>query len=86
MGMTVLQCGTCERLKASTHAVALGVAAVCAAYNLAAFMVRRQRHLAINTVVYSAAVFWEATHVRHHLAACTPKPAEPVQEKLRAVS
>ena len=87
MAPMVLHSGKCERLKASTHAVAMGVAAVCAAYNLAAWLVRRQRHLAINAVVYSAAVFWEAAHVQHHLAACPPaKPVEPPQEKLRKVS
>ena len=86
MSPIVLQPGSCERLKASTHALAMGVAAVCAAYNLTAWIVRRQRHLAINAVVYGAAVYWEAQHVQHHLAACAPKPAKPVQERLRAVS
>lgn len=81
--MTVLYCGNCERLKAGVHAVALATAAVCGAYNLAAWMVRRQRHLAINAVLYSAAVFWESEHVRHHLSALIshPKPVgapEPV--------
>jgi len=67
--MTVLYGGNCERLKAGIHGVALGTAALCCAYNLSAWLVRRQKHLAINTLLYGAAVVWEATHVRHHLAA-----------------
>jgi hypothetical protein len=70
MSPVVLQCGKCERLKAATHSAALGIAAVCAVYNFSAWLVRRQQHLAINAVVYSVAVMWEAEHVRHHLAAC----------------
>ena len=83
----VLQNGNCERLKAGAHALALGTAAVCAVYNLAAWLVRRQRHLAINSVVYTMAILWEAGHVRHHLAACLPAPqAKATDEELRAAS
>lgn len=81
---SILQCGTCERLKAGTHAIALVTAATCAAYNLSAWLVRRQRHLAVNAVVYAAAVMWELEHVRHHMEslanARTPK-VPPPQEK-----
>ena len=79
----LLDSGKCEPLKAAVHGVLLATAAVCAAYNTAAWLRRRQRHLAINAVVYSAAVLWERCHVAHHLAACdgavsrvaTPAPA-----------
>jgi hypothetical protein len=76
--MTVLYCGNCERLKAGVHGLALATAALCGAYNLAAWLVRRQRHLAINAVFYSAAVFWESKHVRHHLSAILMAHPEPV--------
>jgi len=66
--LPILQSGNCEPLKASVHAVALGTAALCAAYNLAAWLTRRQTHLAVNTLLYTAVVVWEAQHVRHHLA------------------
>jgi hypothetical protein len=69
----MLQNGSCEPLKAATHGVALATALVCASYNLAAWIVRRQRHLAVNALLYTAAVIWEAEHVRHHLA-CLPLP------------
>jgi hypothetical protein len=76
--MTVLYCGHCERLKAGVHALALATAALCGAYNLAAWLVRRQRHLALNAVFYSAAVFWESEHVRHHLSATLIPHSKPV--------
>jgi hypothetical protein len=71
--MTVLCSGKYEGLKAGVHAVALGTVAVCAAYNLAAWVTRRERHLAINAVLYSAAAIWEYQHVLHHLTCQTPR-------------
>jgi hypothetical protein len=59
-------------MKASVHGVALATAAVCGGYNIAAWLVRRERHLAINVLFYSAAVMFEIVHVRHHIAAVTP--------------
>ena len=70
----MLNVGQCEPLKAAVHGVLFATAAVCAAYNAAAWLKRRQRHLAINAVVYTAATIWEHTHVRHHLKECTPAP------------
>ena len=68
----MLDCGRCEPLKAAVHGVVLAAVAVCAVYNTAAWLKRRQRHLAINAVLYSAAVWWEHSHVMHHLAVCGP--------------
>ena len=79
--LRILQCGTCEPLKASVHAVVLGTAAVCWLYNLAAWVARRQTHLAVNTVLYGAIVAWEATHVRHHLAILPQALADMVDDK-----
>jgi hypothetical protein len=67
--LPVLCTGRCEVLKASVHGAVLGTVALCAVYNLAAWTVRRQRHLAINTGVYTALAIWEWIHVRHHLDA-----------------
>lgn len=66
----LLDSGRCEPLKAAVHGVLLAIVGVCAAYNAAAWMRRRQRHLAINAVIYSAAVIWERCHVVHHMTAC----------------
>jgi hypothetical protein len=69
-----LNAGNCERVKAAVHTVALVTAAVCGAYNIAAWVVRRQKHLAANALLYSAAVIWEIEHVRHHLNAKSAQP------------
>jgi len=81
--MTVLHNGKCERVKACVHGVALGTAAVCAAYNIAAWLVRRRPHLAVNAVIYSAAVIWEYVHVQHHLASMPDARPESVRRAPR---
>ena len=68
MDLKVLKCGNCEELKLGVHALALGVAALCGAYNAAAWLSRRERHLAINTVMYAALIAFEQQHVSHHIA------------------
>lgn len=66
----MLDSGRCEPMKAAVHGVLLATVGVCAAYNTAAWLKRRQRHLAINAVIYIAAVWWERCHVVHHLRDC----------------
>ena len=62
----MLSRGEAERVKAGWHA-ALGVLALgCAAYNAAAWWVRRERHLARNAVGYAALVEFERRQVRRH--------------------
>lgn len=68
----MLNVGQCEPLKAAVHGVLMATVAVCAAYNAAAWLKRRQSHLAVNAVVYAAATIWEHTHVVHHLIECQP--------------
>jgi hypothetical protein len=85
MDLPVLESGNCEELKLSVHAAALGLTVVMGAYNIAAWMKRRQAHLAVNSVIYVALAAWEYQHVAHHMAeirrcrmaaaaAATPKP------------
>jgi hypothetical protein len=74
--MRVLQCGNCEELKTGIHAAVLGLAAVCGIYNAAAWVSRRQTHLGVNVLLYSALVIWEREHVAHHLMELN-KPAKP---------
>ena len=69
----ILDSGACEPFKAGVHGVALALAATCAIYNTAAFIKRRQSHLAVNAVLYWTMTFWERCHVVHHLRACTPR-------------
>jgi hypothetical protein len=66
----MLNSGECEPAKAAVHGLLMATVALCAAYNTAAWLKRRQTHLAINAVVYTAAVWWERCHVVHHLRAC----------------
>jgi hypothetical protein len=75
--MTVLHSGNCERLKAGVHGVALLTAALCGAYNLSAWFIRRQPHLAVNAVLYSGVIVWEYQHVRHHIDARRHVQEEP---------
>lgn len=75
----MLDSGRCEPLKAAVHGVLLVTVSVCAAYNAAAWLKRRQPHLAINAIIYSAAVWWERCHIARHLAACPPAEASTPQ-------
>src|SRR5438094_4495737 len=68
MELKVLRCGTCETLKAGVHATALGLAVVCGLYNAAAWLSRREQHLAVNAVLYAALIAFEQRHVSHHIA------------------
>ena len=68
--LPILQCGSCEPIKAGIHGAALGLAVVMGLYNTAAWIHRRERHLWINAVVYCLACEFERRHVSHHLDAC----------------
>jgi hypothetical protein len=68
----MLDNGECEPAKAAVHGVLMATVAVCAAYNTAAWLKRRETHLAINAILYSAAVWWERCHIVHHLRSCRP--------------
>jgi hypothetical protein len=81
--VTILCRGRYEYLKAGVHGTALGLAAVCAAYNFAAWVARRQRHSWVNTVLYSTLVAWEMQHVRHHLN-CRVVTTEPTDTERAA--
>lgn len=72
--LPILDVGCCEPLKAAVHGAALGLTVLMGAYNAAAWLRRRQRHLAINAIVYLAAVVWEERHVRHHFGRCLRPP------------
>ena len=76
-----LKPGEAELLKGSVHAAVCGLAVVCGIYNAAAWLTRREMHLAINAVLYTALTAWEQKHVAHHLAELRrlqqPAPAEP---------
>jgi hypothetical protein len=64
----ILMPGEYELVKAGFHGTALGLAVVMGAYNAAAWFRRRERHLAINAVLYAVVAAWEHQHVSHHVA------------------
>ena len=77
MDLKVLKCGNCEPLKLGVHGLALGIAALCGLYNAAAWLSRREQHLAVNAVLYAALIAFEQRHVAHHIAELRqPKPAD----------
>lgn len=63
----ILEPGSDEPLKAGVHALALGLTAVMGAYNAAAWLRRREGHLAVNTLLYGAFLAWEWQQVVHHV-------------------
>jgi hypothetical protein len=68
MYVRALDSGTFEGVKAGVHGAALGLAAVMCLSNAAAWLQRRERHLAINAIVYGSAIILERKHVEHHRA------------------
>jgi hypothetical protein len=81
MDLKVLKCGNCEELKLGVHGLTLGLATLCGLYNAAAWLSRREQHLAINAVLYAALIAFEQRHVSHHIAELRrprQEPAKPV--------
>jgi hypothetical protein len=70
MDLKVLKSGQCEPLKLGIHGLSLGLATLCCLYNAAAWLSRRENHLALNTVLYVGLIAIEQRHVAHHIAAC----------------
>jgi len=65
----LLESGQGERLKATVHSVTFGLMTICAIYNTAAFLARRERnwHLAANAIGYGAVAYYEWLSIQHHL-------------------
>jgi hypothetical protein len=80
MGLPILKCGNCEELKLGVHATALGLAALCGLYNAAAWLSRREQHLAVNAVLYAALIAFEQRHVAHHIAELRRPRTGPTEE------
>jgi hypothetical protein len=67
MVQTLCTSGNHEALKCGVHATAGAIAALMAAYNIAACCFRRDRHLRLNAVIYTLAIAWEIKQTLHHL-------------------
>lgn len=68
--LPILDRGQCEPIKAAVHGLSLGLVALMGLYNAAAWMRRRERHLAVNAMVYVLAAAWEQRLVARHIDAC----------------
>lgn len=64
--MNPLRSGTWEPAKQAVHSVGLVFAAVCFTYNAAAWLLRREKHLAVNAAIYGGLTALEVAHVKHH--------------------
>jgi hypothetical protein len=84
--LKVLKCGNCEELKLGVHGLSLGLAAVCGLYNAAAWLARREQHLAVNTVLYAALIVFEQRHVAHHIAELRRPRSGSVESAIAAAS
>ena len=73
--LPILQRGSCEPFKAGIHGASLVLFGLMGLYNAAAWINRRERHLAINALVYTLGVAWERRLVVRHLDACRDSPA-----------
>lgn len=72
MQVSILETGSSEVVKAAVHGIALCLVALMGTYNVAAWLQRRQRHLAFNAAIYAALAVFEYQHVCHHRAALAP--------------
>ena len=77
MDLKVLHCGNCEELKLGVHAMVLALAGICGLYNAAAWLSRREQHLAVNTLLYAALIAVEQRHVMHHIEELRRLPQAP---------
>jgi hypothetical protein len=84
MVRTFCASGNSEPLKCGVHGAAGVIAAMCAAYNITAWYFRRDRHLKINSIVYTLAVAWELKQTLHHLRKCDPPPSVPEMDQQAA--
>lgn len=65
--MNILRSGEHEGVKLAVHGSLGLLAALCAGYNLLAYLKRREPHLALNTGLYGSIVAIEIKKCAHHL-------------------
>jgi hypothetical protein len=76
MVRTLCTSGKHEVLKSGVHGAAGIIAGVMAAYNLAAWCLRREQHLRLNAALYFLAVAWELKQTVHHIHHISPAVAD----------
>ena len=68
--------GRAERVKGVVHGAAGTIIGIMAVYNAVAWWHRRERHLGVNAVVYTAGLALEVYQTSRHLRRCTETPNE----------
>ena len=76
MVRTLCTSGKHEVLKSGVHGAAGVIAGVMAAYNFAAWCLRREQHLRFNAAIYFLAVAWELKQTVHHINHISPAVAD----------
>ena len=61
--------GHAEPVKGAIHGVATVVCGLMFAYNTAAWLFRREPHLAVNALVYGTAILYEGVQTQRHVTA-----------------
>ena len=61
--------GHAEPIKGAFHGLAAVVCGLMFAYNTAAWLFRREPHLAMNALVYGTAILYEGAQTHRHVAA-----------------
>jgi hypothetical protein len=83
--------GQAERIKGGVHAAACTIGGVMAVYNAVAWWHRRDRHLAVNAVLYTAGFAWEIYQTSRHFgrpelqttdSLSTPAPAIRIEARV----
>ena len=69
--------GHAEPFKGLVHGLAGGRCGLMFAYNTAAWLLRREQHLASNALVYGFAILFELVQTRRHLVADVAAEALP---------
>lgn len=63
----MIRAGEHEDLKAAVHGGLLVFSAICFVYNVVAFAMRREPHLAMNAGVYGFVMELEIKQIAHHM-------------------
>lgn len=58
--------GKYDAVKGAVHGAMFTGAVACCVYNASAFYYRRERHNALNALVYGLLIALELNHVQHH--------------------
>lgn len=71
--------GCADPFKGSVHATACGLSGLMCAYNVAAWLTRREQHLATNALLYGLATLYEIRQTRSHFSSQEREVPVPIR-------